>query len=60
MQYNQDLESPHKDLFLAARDRLLAIDGVEEVKKERITTYFRCAQVTRYCECYAACAFPFK
>ena len=39
MQYDKDLESPHKDLFLAARDILLAIEGVEETRKEKITTY---------------------
>lgn len=39
MQYIKDLDSPHKDLFLAVRDKLLAIDGVKETKKEKITTY---------------------
>jgi len=39
MQYDKDLESPHKDLFLAAREILLAVDGVEEIRKEKITTY---------------------
>ncbi len=39
MQYDKDIESPHKDLFLATRDMLLAIDGVEETQKEKITTY---------------------
>ena len=39
MQYDKDLESPYKPLFLAVRDMLLAIDGVEETKKEKITTY---------------------
>jgi len=39
MQYDKDLESPHKDLFLAVRDVLLAITGVEEIRKEKITTY---------------------
>lgn len=39
MQYEKDLESTHKELFLAARNMLLAINGVEEVKKEKITTY---------------------
>ena len=39
MQYDKDLESPHKSLLLAARDMLLAIEGVEETKKEKITTY---------------------
>ena len=39
MQYEKDMESPHKKLFLAARNILLAIDGVEETRKEKITTY---------------------
>ena len=39
MQYEKDLVSPHKKLFLAARKVLLEIDGVEETKKEKITTY---------------------
>ena len=39
MQFDKDLESPHKDLFLAARDLLLSYDGIIETKKTRITTY---------------------
>ena len=39
MQYDKDMESPHKELFLAARELLLAIEGVQETKKEKITTY---------------------
>jgi len=39
MQYNKDLESKHKLLFLEARDFLLSFDGIQETKKERITTY---------------------
>jgi len=39
MQYDKDLESPHKKLFLTVRDMLLGINGVEETKKEKITTY---------------------
>lgn len=39
MQYNKDLESEHKDLFLKARDFLLSFEGIIETKKERITTY---------------------
>jgi len=39
MQYDKDLESPHKALFLAVRKMLLGIEGVEETKKEKITTY---------------------
>jgi hypothetical protein len=39
VQYVKDLESPHSRLFLAVRKRLLAIDGVEESKKVKITTY---------------------
>lgn len=39
MQYEKDLASPYKELFLAVREILLAIDGIEETKKEKITTY---------------------
>ncbi len=39
MQYDKDLASPHKDLFLAARQLLLSNEGIIETKKERITTY---------------------
>jgi len=39
MQYNKDLESEHKILFLEARDFLLSFEGIRETKKERITTY---------------------
>ncbi len=39
MQYDKDLQSEHKDLFLAARTVLLEIPGVVETRKERITTY---------------------
>ncbi len=39
MQYDKDLQSEHKDLFLQARDFLLSFEGVIETKKERITTY---------------------
>lgn len=39
MQYDKDLESEHKTLFLVAREFLLSFDGIVETKKERITTY---------------------
>lgn len=39
MQYDKDLKSEHKDLFLEARNFLLSFDGIIETKKERITTY---------------------
>ena len=39
MQYDKDLQSEHKDLFLQAREFLLSFDGIIETKKERITTY---------------------
>lgn len=39
MQYDKDLESEHKNLFLQAREFLLSFDGIIETKKERITTY---------------------
>lgn len=39
MQYEKDMSSVHKDLFLAAREIILGFDQIEETKKERITTY---------------------
>jgi len=39
MQYDKDLESVHKSLFLEVRAFLLSFDGIIETKKERITTY---------------------
>ncbi len=39
MQFEKDMESPHKKLFLAVRELLLEIEGVQETKKEKITTY---------------------
>ena len=39
MQYDKDLQSIHKALFLKAREFLLSFDGIVETKKERITTY---------------------
>ncbi len=39
MQFEKDMQSDHKDLFLKARELLLSFEGVEEIKKQRITTY---------------------
>ena len=39
MQYEKDLQSEHKELFLQARNFLLTFEGIIETKKERITTY---------------------
>lgn len=39
MQYEKDLKSEHKELFLEARKYLLSFKGIIETKKERITTY---------------------
>lgn len=39
MQFDKDIESEHKELFLKARDFLLSFEGIVETKKERITTY---------------------
>jgi len=39
MQYDKDLQSEHKRLFLQAREILLSFEGIVETKKERITTY---------------------
>lgn len=39
MQFEKDLKSEFKDLFLQARELLLSFEGIVETKKERITTY---------------------
>lgn len=39
MQFEKDLQSEFKDLFLKAREILLSYEGILETKKERITTY---------------------
>ena len=39
MQYDKDIASEFKDLFLRAREILLSYDGIVETKKERITSY---------------------
>jgi len=39
MQFEKDLESEFKDIFLQAREILLSYDGFIETKKDRITTY---------------------
>ncbi len=39
MQFDKDLESKHKEMFLEARKLLLSFEGIIETKKERITTY---------------------
>ncbi len=39
MQFNKDIKSEHKELFLEARKLLLGTKGIVEIKKDRITTY---------------------
>jgi len=39
MQFDKDLKSEFKELFLQAREMLLSYEGITETKKERITTY---------------------
>ena len=39
MQYDNDLKSLHRELFLSVRGILLGITGTEETKKEKVTTY---------------------
>lgn len=39
MQYDLDMNSEHKDMFLEAREIILSYDTIIESKKERITTY---------------------
>ncbi len=38
-QFEKDMQSTHKDLFLSVRDLIQALDGVQETKKPRITTF---------------------
>ena len=39
MQFEKDLKSSQKNLFLAVRKTILSFDGIDEVKKDKITTY---------------------
>lgn len=39
MQFEKDMKSVHKDLFLMIRRLILSFEGIEESKKTRITTY---------------------
>lgn len=39
MQFDKDLSSPHKQLFLKGREILLVVKGVEEFRKDKLTTY---------------------
>lgn len=39
MQFDRDLKSPFRELFLAIRDSICRNSGVQELKKEKITTY---------------------
>lgn len=39
MQFDIDIQSIHKDLFMSIRQLLLETYGLNEIKKERITTY---------------------
>lgn len=39
MQFDIDMMSEHKDLFMAARTMLIDSYGLAETKKDRITTY---------------------
>ncbi len=39
MQYELDMASPFKELFLGARNVLLGFEEIAETRKDRITTY---------------------
>lgn len=39
MQFDKDMESPHRCLFEEAREFVLSKDGIVETRKPRITTY---------------------
>jgi len=36
MQFDKDLQSKHKDLFLIARKFILSFEGKQETKKENV------------------------
>lgn len=38
-QFEKDMQSPNKELFLKVRELLLKMDGVAETQKPRITTF---------------------
>ena len=39
MQFDKDLASPNRDLFMSVREHLLSYQEMTETKKPRITTY---------------------
>lgn len=39
MQFETDIASAHKTLFLNVREQILNVEGVTETKKDKITTY---------------------
>lgn len=39
MQFDKDMQSEYKNLFLKARKILLSYEGIVETRKDRITTY---------------------
>ncbi len=39
VQYEKDMASPYKELFLSARKVILSFKEIEETRKERITTF---------------------
>ncbi|GAJ02003.1 unnamed protein product [marine sediment metagenome] len=39
MQFDVDMASPNKDLFMKVRELLLSYQGMTETRKQRITTY---------------------
>ena len=39
MQFEKDMESAFRELFLSTRQFLLSFEGIEETRKARITTY---------------------
>ncbi|WP_298257986.1 hypothetical protein [uncultured Litoreibacter sp.] len=38
-QFEKDMQSPNRELFLKVRELLLKVDGIEETQKPRITTF---------------------
>jgi len=39
VQFDDDMKSRHKGMFVAVRRLLLSFDGITEMKKDRVTTY---------------------
>jgi hypothetical protein len=39
MQFDKDMQSPYRTLFMKIREFILNFENIQEIKKQRITTY---------------------